>query len=170
MTTMRAALDERFSDPGTQALPWADVEDVLTSAELFWVTTVRADNRPHQTPLVAVWLDGWLHFSTGSGEQKAYNLAHNDQVLLTTGCNTWDRGVDVVVEGRAERVDDRALLERLATAWADKWDGRWHYEVDGEGLRHTARGTAWVYRVKPAKVLAFTKGTFTHTSYVPADT
>jgi hypothetical protein len=105
MTTMRAALDERFSDPGTQALLWADVEDVLTSAELFWVTTVRADDRPHQTPLVAVWLDGWLHFSTGSGEQKAYNLAHNDQVLLTTGCNTWDRGVDVVVEGsrRARR-------------------------------------------------------------------
>lgn len=59
MTTMRAALDERFSDPGTQALPWADVEDVLTSAELFWVTTVRADDRP-QTPLVAVWLDGCL--------------------------------------------------------------------------------------------------------------
>jgi hypothetical protein len=72
--------------------------------------------------------------------------------------------------GRAERVDDRALLERLATAWADKWDGRWHYEVDGEGFRHTAGGTVWVYRVKPAKVLAFTKGTFTHTSYVPADT
>jgi len=169
MTTMRAALDERYSDPGTQALPWADVEDVLTSADLFWVTTVRPDDRPHQTPLVAVWLDGCLHFSTGSGEQKARNLAHNDQVLLTTGCNAWDRGVDVVVEGRAERVNDRILLERLATAWADKWDGRWHYEVDDEGFRHTA-GTAQVYRVRPDKVVAFTKGTFTHTSYVPTAT
>ena len=63
---------------------------------------------------------------------------------------------------------DAATLAHLLIF--DSVHGRWQYEVDGEGLRHTAGGTAWVYRVKPAKVLAFTKGTFTHTSYVPPET
>ena len=31
--------------------------------------------------------------STGS------NLRHNPRVVLTTGCNEWERGTDVVVEG-----------------------------------------------------------------------
>ena len=35
-----------------------------------WLTTVRADGRPHVTPLVAVWLDDAIHFSTGPEEQK----------------------------------------------------------------------------------------------------
>lgn len=36
---------------------------------------MRADGRPHVTPLVAVWLDGAPHFSTGPAEQKAVNLS-----------------------------------------------------------------------------------------------
>jgi hypothetical protein len=37
-------------------------------------------------------------FSTGANEQKALNLGGNPQVVLTTGCNGWDDGLDVVVE------------------------------------------------------------------------
>src|SRR6266496_4340877 len=104
-------------------------------AELFWISTVRADGRPHVTPLVAVWLDGALHFSTGAGEQKALNLDGNPHVVLMTGCNGWDEGLDVVVEGDAVRVTADDVLERLAEAWAGKWDGRWRYEVR-EGALH----------------------------------
>jgi general stress protein 26 len=132
--------------------------------ELFWVTTVRADGRPHSSPLVAVWLDDALHFSTGADEQKAVNLRTNRHVILTTGCNTWDGGVDVVVEGDAERVTDPGTLARLAAAWRTKWDGRWQFEADDDCLRHEA-GRALVFAVTPAKVLAFGKGTFTHTSH-----
>ena len=70
-------------------------------AQLFWVTTVRPDGRPHSTPLVAVWLDDALHFCTGPTEQKAHNLVANPHVLLTTGDNGWKGGLDVVVEGPA---------------------------------------------------------------------
>ena len=95
----------------------------VRAGPLSWVTTVRADGRPHVTPLVAVWLDDAVHFSTGAGEQKAVNLASNPHVVVTTGCNQWDRGLDVMIEGKAERVTERARLERLAAAWATKWDG-----------------------------------------------
>ena len=110
-------LDERFSDPGAKATPWAKAREVLETAQLSWVTTVRADGRPHVTPLVSVWLDDAVHFTTGPGEQKAVNLAHHPHVVMTTGCNRWDQGLDVMVEGEAQRVTDRVTLERLAAAW-----------------------------------------------------
>ena len=92
-------LDPRFSDPGAVPTEWDEACRALETAELFWITTVRADGRLHLTPLVGVWLDGALHFATGPAEQKAVNLRHNPQVVLTTGCNRWDQGIDVVVEG-----------------------------------------------------------------------
>src|SRR6202011_3575667 len=104
-------LDTRFSNPGAEATAWDETLHALERAELFWVTTVRSDGRPHVTPLVAVWLDGAIHFSTGPTEQKAVNLAVNPHVILTTGCNTWDQGVDVVVEGDAIQVTDNDTLE-----------------------------------------------------------
>ena len=111
-------LDERFSNPGTRPTTWAAARDALEAAQISWISTVRADGRPHVTPLVAVWLDGALHFSTGATEQKGVNLASNPHVVLTTGCNAWDRGLDVMVEGEARRVTDRATLQRLPpSAW-----------------------------------------------------
>jgi hypothetical protein len=61
-----------------------------------------------------VWLDGALHFSTGATEQKALNLRGNPHVILTTGCNHWDAGLDVVVEGDAVQLtDSQAPLHRM---------------------------------------------------------
>ena len=48
-------LDERFSDPGTDPTTWAAAREVLEGAQISWISTVRADGRPHVTPLVAVW-------------------------------------------------------------------------------------------------------------------
>ena len=160
-------LDERFSDPEAQPTTWAAARGVLEGAQLSWISTVRADGRPHVTPLVAVWLDGALHFTTGPTEQKAVNLISNPNVVLTTGCNTWDHGLDVVVEGEARRVTDRATLERLAAAWRTKWDGSWRFNVTDDGFHHEAGGLALVFAVEPTKVLAFGKGTFTHTRHLP---
>lgn len=160
-------LDERFSDPDTRPTTWVAAQDVLEAAQLSWLSTVRADGRPHVTPLVAVWLDGALHFTTGPTEQKALNLDKNRNVVLTTGCNRWDQGLDVMVEGEARRVTDPATLERLASAWRTKWDGSWQFEVADDGFHHEAGGLALVFAVEPTKVLAFGKGTFTHTRHLP---
>ena len=109
------------------------------------------------------------------------NLATNPHVVLTTGCNHWDQGLDVMVEGQARRVTDPTTLERLVAAWATKWDGTWQYDVADDGFHHRtppetpsspqADTLAQVYAVEPTKVLAFGKGhgSFTHTRYLPAD-
>ena len=116
-------LDQRFSAPDAGAASWEETRRVLEEAQLSWICTVRADGRPHLTPLVAVWLDGALYFCTGAAEQKAVNLRGNPHVLLLTGCHRWDEGLDVVAEGDAVQVTDDALLTRLAEAWAGKWTG-----------------------------------------------
>jgi general stress protein 26 len=160
-------LDTRFSDPNAVPTDWSETRGALENAELSWITTVRADGRPHVTPLVAVWLDDAIHFATGADEQKALNLRTNKNVILTTGCNDWQQGLDVVVEGEAVQVIDESVLEQLARAWAAKWDGRWHYEVHDRGFRHeNGSNTILVFAVKPAKVFAFAKGTFGQTRHL----
>jgi general stress protein 26 len=162
-------LDERFSDPEAEATPWSTTRAALEAAQMSWVTTVRADGRPHVTPLVAVWLDDVVHFSTGPSEQKAVNLAGNPHVVLTTGSDQWERGLDVMVEGEARKVTDPATLERLAAAWATKWDGQWRYEVVDGGFANDhagpGDGPVLVFAVPSTKVLAFGKGPFSHTRY-----
>jgi general stress protein 26 len=164
MSELQTTLDERFSDPGAAPTSWDATVRALETAELFWITTVRADGRPHMSPLVAVWLDGAIHFCTGADEQKAVNLRSNPQVLLTTGCNQWDRGLDVVLEGEAIQATDDTILERLADLWRSKWDGRWQFEAR-DGRFHHEAGMALVFSVTPTKVLAFGKGTFTQTRH-----
>jgi general stress protein 26 len=169
MNTVRGELDQRFSEPDAVATEWDEARGVLEAAELFWVCTVRADGRPHVTPLVAVWLDGAIHFTTGPGEQKAVNLRGNSNVILMTGCNRWDEGLDVVVEGDAVRQTDQGVLERLAAAWATKWNGQWEYEARDGAFHHPEgggpQGEVLVFSVRPAKVLAFARGTFGATRY-----
>jgi general stress protein 26 len=159
-----AEIDSRFSDPAAAATPWADAARVLDEAELYWLTTVRADGRPHVTPLIGVVEDEVVHFCTGLREQKARNLEHHRQVALTTGNNTWAKGLDVVVEGTADRVVDRDTLQRLADAYEAKYGSAWHFEV-GDGVFGSGEDAAAVFRIAPAKVLAFAKEPHAQTTY-----
>jgi general stress protein 26 len=166
MENVSTELDRRFSEPGAQPTSWDETERTLRDAQLFWISTVRRDGRPHVTPLVAVWDDGTLYFCTGPEEQKALNLASNPRVVLMTGCNTWQDGLDVIVEGKAERVTDEPRLSELARAWRGKWDGSWEFEPIADGFRDTGGdGIAHVFAVPPTKVLAFGKGGFSQTRH-----
>jgi PPOX class probable F420-dependent enzyme len=161
----RTQLDPAYSSPKAAATPWAKARRLLEKAGVFWVSTVRPDGRPHVTPLVAVWLDGSLYFSTGPREVKAKNLARNPRCLLTTGCNDFGRGLDVVVEGTAAVVTDEPLLRRLAALWSRKYDDFWSYEVR-DGAFHHESGRALVFRVAPRRVLSYGRGRkFTATRY-----
>jgi nitroimidazol reductase NimA-like FMN-containing flavoprotein (pyridoxamine 5'-phosphate oxidase superfamily) len=156
--------DTRFSDPAAAPTPWEDVAAILERAELYWLTTVRRDGRPHVTPLIGVWHDGAMHFTTGLGEQKARNLEANAKVALTTGANTWAEGTDVVVEGTAERVTGHAALQALADAFEAKYGSAWHFDVAGDAFVHGG-GEAAVFRIDASKTLAFAKAPHGQTAF-----
>ena len=156
-------LNEGFSEPGAAARPWAEVADVLSKSEMFWLSTVRRDGRPHVTPLPAIWLDGTLHFCAGSHEQKAKNLESNPRCILTTGTSHLRSGLDVVVEGTAARVTGTAQLQRLAAMWKSKLD--WDFEVTGEVFGDADGRQEFVVGVTPVKVLSFGERQYSQIRY-----
>jgi nitroimidazol reductase NimA-like FMN-containing flavoprotein (pyridoxamine 5'-phosphate oxidase superfamily) len=162
---MKAKIDKRFSDPAAEPTPWDEAFGVLERAELYWITTVRPDGRPHVTPLIGVAADDAVYFCTGLEEQKGRNLEHNDSVALTTGNNTWAKGLDVVVEGRAVRIDDDGQLKQLAEAWVAKYGSEWHFDVYDGMFRHSDGGGAAVFRIEPTKVMAFAKDPHGQTTF-----
>ncbi|MCD2192038.1 pyridoxamine 5'-phosphate oxidase family protein [Actinomycetospora endophytica] len=157
-------IDRRFGNPEAEATPWATAESALRDSELYWLTTVRADGRPHVTPLVGVWVDDGFAFTTGPDEQKTRNLEHGPQVAVTTGVNTWAQGLDVVVEGVATRVDEVATLRRIAEAYDAKYAGDWHWEIDDGGFV-AGDMRPQVFHVAPSKILAFGKAPHSQTRY-----
>lgn len=154
-----------FSAPDAQPTPWPEGRDRLEAAELYWITTVRADGRPHVTPLIGVWQDGALHFCTGGHEQKARNIEGNSRVILTTGSNEWNHGLDVVLEGEARRLEDEQALRRLAEAYVEKYGEAWRFDVRDGAFVHSGSSVALVFRVAPEKVLGFRKGDFAQTRW-----
>lgn len=161
----KGKLDKRFGETD-QAADWGTVSDALAGAELYWLTTVRGDGRPHVTPLVGVWVGDSFVFCTGADEQKARNLERNANVAVTTGVSTWMDGLDIVVEGSVARVTGQEPLKLLADAWREKYDGVWDYENDDEVF--DPKGTrAHVFRVTPTKVIAFAKSPHGQTTFRP---
>jgi uncharacterized protein YndB with AHSA1/START domain len=54
---------------------------------------------------------------------------------------------------------------RVFAAWAAKWDGQWQFQVCDGRFEHGEGGSAPVFEVRPAKVLAFAKGRFAQTRH-----
>jgi nitroimidazol reductase NimA-like FMN-containing flavoprotein (pyridoxamine 5'-phosphate oxidase superfamily) len=158
----RADVDERYGEPGA-ATTWDEAVDLLRAAKVYWITTISAAGDPHVTPVIAVWQDGALHFSTGAREEKARNLRANSSVVLTTGTNALT-GTDLVVRGKADALTDGARLQRLADEFASKYDDAWKFRVkDGQFVGQD--GASDVYRVHPRTVYAFGKNPFSHTRW-----
>ena len=153
-----AELEPQFSSSDVTPTAWAEARSRLERAEVYWLSTVRPDGRPHVTPLVAVWLDDALYFCTGESERKAKNLARNAHCVLTTGSNALDEGLDVIVEGDAARVSDEGLLQRVAELYEAKYGSDWRFAVR-EGAFHDNDGNvALVFEVAPTTALGFGRG------------
>jgi general stress protein 26 len=155
--TPTGEVDSRFSSEGAEPTPWEVAREHLETSEIYWLTTVRRDGRPHVTPLGAVWHDGALHICTGPEEQKARNIEANAHCAVTTGCNKLGEGLDMVLEGDAARVTDTARLQRLAHAWQAKYGDEWHFDVEDDVFRHDG-GTALVFEIAATTAFGFHKG------------
>lgn len=151
-----AELDTRFSSGDAVPTAWPDVLAQLESAEIYWISTVRPDGRPHVTPMIAAWLDDVLYFSTGPTERKAKNLAHNPHCVVTTGCNAITGGLDITLEGSAVPERDETVLQRIADRYAEKYD--WHFTVQDGAFLGEGGGKADAYAVQVHTVFAFAKG------------
>jgi hypothetical protein len=157
-------LDARYGDEGAEATTWIEGRDRAAAAPLWWLTTVRPDGRPHVTPLLAVWLDDTLYFCTGPDERKAKNLANSSHCVVTTGCNAYDVGFDLVFEGDAVREADDATLRRVAAAYEAKYGSDWHFEVR-DGAFHHQGGEAWVFGLALSTAFGFGKGPYSQTRW-----
>jgi hypothetical protein len=116
---------------GSASIPWGRARDALAASRgpgvTFFLGTVRPDGTPHAAGLGAVWAQDALWFVTGPRTRKARNLAANP--ACTISCRL--PGIDVVLEGRAERVTDPDTLERLAAVYRE---GGWPAEVRGDAF------------------------------------
>lgn len=151
-------LDRRYSTSDATATLWTDATTILEAAQIYWISSVRPDGRPHVTPMIGIWQDDALHFSTGAEERKNLNLVENPHCVITTGCNTMDeQGVDLVLEGEAVRVDDHFTLQRLADTYRTKYG--WEFTPHDGKLQGGEGNVALVYAVKPVTAFGFSKGT-----------
>jgi nitroimidazol reductase NimA-like FMN-containing flavoprotein (pyridoxamine 5'-phosphate oxidase superfamily) len=157
-------LDGRFSSPNATPTHWTEGRERIEEAELFWLSTVRPGGRPHVTPLISVWLDGAAYFCTGPSERPAKNLVQNPNCILTTGCNLLEEGLDVVIEGEAERITDDAKLKRIADAYESKYGSDWHFDVR-DGAFHHEGGEALLFEIVPATAFGFRKGEYSQTRW-----
>jgi len=164
VTSERASLQPRIDRPYIEdgygipdhldgVLPWSWAEERLTEAPVYWVASVRADGRPHVTPIWGVWVDGAFWMEGGPNTRRFRNLAENPATVVTV-----ERGNDaLILEGEAEQVSelDDALVDRLLGAYR-KYLATHGYDASPENW------ISGIWRVRPTKVLGW--------SNFPADT
>ena len=169
MTTSKSEpkAEQNLDGYGAPLIPWTKIRERLEQGftqvpgsggpdrHTYWLATVRPDGRPHVMPLGVDWMDGALYFSTGANTRKAKNLAHNPQCVITIATHDFD----IVVEGRATRVTDPALVARIAKMYQAQG---WPATVSDDGFSLTAEYSApsagpppyMVYEVTPETVFA----------------
>jgi general stress protein 26 len=145
--------------PSRGHIPWSNVDRRLHSMREIWVATASPKGRPDATP-VWFWWDGEaIYFTCAAVARKARNIAHEPEVVVFNG----DGADPIILKGRAERVTDRAELERVDAAYSEK------YVDPGTGERWTIFvADDHVYRVRPRLVSAWSYATAANrTDWIP---
>jgi nitroimidazol reductase NimA-like FMN-containing flavoprotein (pyridoxamine 5'-phosphate oxidase superfamily) len=140
---------------GLDPIPWSRALEALESTErqndTTFLATTRPDGRPHVAGVGAVWDDGKVYFVSGAGTRKSRNVAENPNCAVAMSL----QGIDLVIEGAAERVSDDETLQRLAKRYAD---GGWPATVKDGAFTHeysapSAGPPPWdLYAVTPRTV------------------
>jgi hypothetical protein len=107
------------------------------------------------TGIGALWVDEAFWFETGEQTRKGKNLARDPRRTLSVATGDFD----LVVEGVARQIEDRATVARMAERWSNQG---WPARVDDSGVALTADFSApsagpppWViYRMVPDRATA----------------
>jgi Pyridoxamine 5'-phosphate oxidase len=93
----------------------------------FFLGTCRPDGTPHAAGVGAQFLDGELYFTSGPNTRKSRDLAVNPRCTISAHLT----GIDLVLDGTAERVTEPETLERIAAGYRE---GGWPAQVEDEAL------------------------------------
>ena len=145
-------LADRYS---LELIPWSRALEALESAQARtqtpFLATTRPDGRPHVAAVGALWDEGKVYFTSGSGTRKSRNLAQTANCVISMSLP----GIDLVVEGTAAKLTDDPTLQRLAKRYADQgWpaivkDGAFTYDYSAP----SAGPPPWdLYAVTPTTI------------------
>jgi len=113
------------------ALDWGRARDDLLreqgSTRTFFLGTVGSDGRPHSAGVGAVWEDGDVYVVAGPSTRKARNLETNPACTVSVSLT----GLDLTLEGTAERVRYRETLEKMVAVYRRSG---WPAEVEGDAF------------------------------------
>jgi nitroimidazol reductase NimA-like FMN-containing flavoprotein (pyridoxamine 5'-phosphate oxidase superfamily) len=124
-------------------IPWSNLDRRLRSMREIWVATSSKRGRPDATPVWFWWDGAAVYFTCAAVARKAANIAAQPEVVLLNGDGT----DPIILKGRAERVVERAELERVDQAYREK------YVAPETGERATIFvSDDHVYRVRPRLV------------------
>jgi PPOX class probable F420-dependent enzyme len=90
----------------------------LEKEQNIWLSTIRADCRPHLVPIWFVWHAGRVWISTPRGTQKHVNILRNPQVCVALE----DGNSPVIFEGTAQEDNDPATRAALNPVFISKYD------------------------------------------------
>jgi Pyridoxamine 5'-phosphate oxidase len=137
-------------------LPWSHVEQRLTDAKNYWVSTSGPGGRPHAMPIWGGYVDGTLYVEGSPMTRRGRDLAQNPQVAVHL-----ESGDDVVaLEGIAEHLTsgpDPEVGERLAAAMTAKYTGYSPspHDWDSGGLYAIRPRVAFAWRQFPKDCTRF---------------
>jgi hypothetical protein len=113
-------------------IPWSRALEALESPEpeaRCFLATTRPDGRPHLAGVGALWDQGKLYFVSGPETRKSRNVAENAQCAIAMALT----GIDLVIEGVAQRVTDDDTLQRLAQHYGEQG---WPAKVQDGAFTH----------------------------------
>lgn len=111
---------------GAGLLPWSFVEERMSAAHNYWVSSTRPDGSPHTAPVWGLWYESSFYFSTGDQSGKGKNLVARPFVSVHL-----ESGDEVVIlEGQIKEVRDKDVLRGLDKAYNQKYG----LDMQGPGL------------------------------------
>lgn len=127
-------------------LTWEKVEEAITAAEMYWVTSLQ-DGVPHTVPVIGIWWEGAWYSCNPRSEQKYKNLNDNPVCQALTGHSVLAPGLDIAIHGMAEEMPEMEDRLRFARQMAEKYPEPWRFEGTEEDM--------WVYRLVSTHIRAF---------------
>ncbi len=134
---------------GKGLIAWGWASERLQSARNYWIATVHPKRKPNMTPVWGVWVKEIFYFTAGPRSRKARNLNANPNCVVSTENAT----EAVILEGRAARVTDPAILRSVSENYSEKYEWPLHVEADFVYDEHGNGGP--VFAVHPQVIFAF---------------